>query len=203
MHWFQTLDTELFRLINSGLSNGFCDAVMPWLSGNSLFVPALVIVGLAVLWKGRLRGVLCVLMLALIVSTGDGLICNTLKHALNRPRPFLELADVHCLVGKSGSGSMPSSHAANWFAATMVALIYYRRSLWFMLPMAMLVSISRIYNGVHYPSDVFVGAIVGMGEAAAMLWIFDTIWVFAGKKWFPIWWQKMPSLLHLPTRREA
>jgi membrane-associated phospholipid phosphatase len=46
---------------------------------------------------------------------------------------------------------MPSSHAANWFAATMILFIYYRRSLWFMLPGAILVSFSRIYNGVALP----------------------------------------------------
>src|SRR5215471_155717 len=203
MHWFQTLDTELFRLINSGLSNGFCDAVMPWLSGNSLFVPALVVSGLAMLCKGRLRGVLCVLMLALIVSTGDGLICNTLKHAVNRPRPFLELTEVHCLAGKSGSGSMPSSHAANWFAATMVTLLYYRRSLWFMLPAALLVSFSRIYNGVHYPSDVLAGALLGAGYAVAALWLLQTLWSAIGKGWFPLWWASVPSLLNPPHKAEA
>lgn len=203
MHWFQTLDTELFRLINSGLSNEFCDALMPWLSGNSLFVPALVISALLMLWRGHLRGVLCVLMLVLIVSTGDGLLCNTLKHALQRPRPFLELADVHCLVGKSGSGSMPSSHAANWFAATMVALVYYRRSVWLMLPVALLVSFSRVYNGVHYPSDVLAGALLGAGYAAAALWLLQTTWSTIGRKWFPIWWATMPSMLNPPRLTAA
>jgi len=203
MDWLQTLDVGLFRFVNHTCSNAAFDWLMPFVSGNALFYPALIVLGSLLIWKGRARGLICVLMLILVVSIGDGFITNTLKHAVGRQRPFLALEDVNCLVGKGGSFSMPSGHASNWFAATMVALIYYRRSLWFMLPMAMLVSVSRIYNGVHYPSDVLVGAIVGMGEAAAMLWIFDSIWVFAGKKWFPIWWEKMPSLLHLPTRREA
>ena len=71
---------------------------------------------------------------------------------------------------KGDYASMPSSHAANWFAATMILFVYYRRSLWFMLPGAMLVSFSRIYNGVHYPSDVLAGAILGAGYAAASVW---------------------------------
>ncbi len=92
-------------------------------------------------------------------------------------------------------GSMPSSHAANWFAAAMVALIYYRRSLWFMLPLAVLVSFSRVYNGVHYPSDVLAGAILGAGCGAAVVWSLDGLWGWAGRRWFPLWWRKLPSLL--------
>ena len=91
--------------------------------------------------------------------------------------------------------SMPSSHAANWFAATMILFIYYRRSLWFMLPGAILVSFSRIYNGVHYPSDVLAGAILGAGYAAASVWTLNSLWQWAGRNWFPLWWRNFPSLL--------
>src|SRR5438034_3506431 len=94
---------------------------------------------------------------------------------------------------------MPCSHAANWFAATMVAFIYFRRSLWIILPAALLVSFSRIYNGVHYPSDVLAGAILGAGYAAASLWSLEALWQWAGRKWFPLWWQKLPSLASFPS----
>jgi len=47
----------------------------------------------------------------------------------------------------------------------MILFIFYRRSCWFMLPLALAVSFSRVYNGVHYPGDVLVGAIVGAGYA--------------------------------------
>ena len=96
---------------------------------------------------------------------------------------------------------MPSSHAFNWFAATMVALVYYRRSVWFMLPAALLVGFSRVYNGVHFPSDVLAGAILGAGYAAAMLWLLNSLWLWLGQKWFPLWWERMPSLLAPPTRK--
>jgi len=226
MDWLQTLDGDLFRLINLRLINPVCDVVMPFASGNTLFRPLVLLAGLLLIWKGRARGVLCLLMLALILPMGDGLICNTIKHAVRRPRPFMVLPDVHrpgrtpdsastasppmasqqqstwSSSAKGEYASMPSSHAANWFAATLILFIYYRRSLWFMLPGAVLVGFSRIYNGVHYPSDVLAGAILGAGYAAASVWSLNALWQWAGQRWFPLWWRSFPSLLAPPRKAE-
>ena len=89
---------------------------------------------------------------------------------------------------------MPSSHAANWFAATMVAFLFYRRSLRFMLPMALAVSFSRIYNGVHYPGDVLAGAILGAGYAAAAIIGLQAAWNWIWKKMVSAWHEQMPNL---------
>lgn len=204
MNWLQSIDVALFRLGNQSLSNPFFDWLMPIASGHALFVPALVVLGTLLLWKGGSRGRLLVLFMLLVLALGDGAVCNTLKKLLGRPRPCLALGDLALRVGCSGSGSMPSSHAANWFAATMVAFLYYRRSIWFMAPLAALVSFSRVYNGVHYPSDVVVGAILGAGYAVAIVWAGNALWGWAGARWFPLWWERRPCLLRpeemLPAR---
>ncbi len=206
MHWFQTLDVELFRWINLGLSNPAFDALMPFVSGDqrsrSLCLALALLGAILLVWKGGARGWICLLMLAVVLAVGDGFICNTIKHAVARPRPFLALPEAHCLIGKGGSGSMPSSHAANWFSALMVLFIYYRRSLWFMLPMAIAVGFSRVYNGVHYPSDVLAGAVLGAGYAAAVLLLLNALWGWLGQKWFPLWWAKLPSLLNPAKQSE-
>src|SRR5664280_2123760 len=200
---------------------------MPLASHNALFGPLVLLAGVLLLWKGRARGALCVLMLAVILPLGDGMICNTLKHAIGRPRPYAALPDVHRPGSSAGSDSMaptapspegqttppsyppgsltsmPSSHAANWFAATMILLIYYRRSVWFMLPAAIVVGFSRIYNGVHYPGDVLVGAVLGAGYTAAGVWSLNALWQWAGQKWFPLWWTALPSLMAPSPRGEA
>ena len=196
MHWLNTLDATLFHWVNPGMNNRVFDAVMPFLSGNPFFLPLVLLACAMLLWKGGARGRLCVLMLAVAIGLGDGLICNTLKHLIGRPRPFLAFTDVHvpASIGMTGSGSMPSSHATNWFAATMVLFVYYRRSIRFMLPLAVLVAFSRVYNGVHYPSDVLAGAILGAGTGAAAIWALDSLWRWAGRRWFPLWWQELPSL---------
>jgi 4-amino-4-deoxy-L-arabinose transferase-like glycosyltransferase/membrane-associated phospholipid phosphatase len=195
MDWLLKLDVDVFRLINEAGSNPVLDKIMPVVSGNAFFYPAIIILGLLLIWKGRSRGLICILMLTLSVGLCDGWICRVIKDVVARPRPFVTLSDVHCLIGKGGSFSMPSSHAANWFAATMIAAVYYRRSLLFMVPLALLVSYSRVYNGVHYPSDVLAGALLGAGFAGAVLWVTDSFWQFVGQKWFPLWWARMPSLM--------
>ena len=216
MHWLQTLDTNLFFFVNRSLANPVFDWLMPILSGNAFFFPVLILLVVGLLWKGGTRMRLCVLLLLLILPLGDAFITNTIKHAVARPRPYVTLPEarlfgspgkgyippqineygVDMAANKGGRNSMPSSHAANWFAATMILFIFYRRSLWFMLPMALAVSLSRVYNGVHYPSDVLVGAILGAGYAAAGAIALQAGWRWIGKKWFPVWHAQLPSLLN-------
>jgi hypothetical protein len=136
-------------------------------------------------------------MLALVLALGDGLVINTVKKAVLRPRPYTVVTDVilNADVGKGGSGSLPSSHTSTWCAAALIAFVYYRRSWRFMLPLAVVMGFSRVYLGVHYPSDVLAGAALGIGYAAAGLWALDRLWRFAGQRWFPIWWQQLPSVV--------
>lgn len=196
MHWLLSVDVSVFRFIYGTLSNPVFDRLMPFVSGNAFFFPLVIILAGWLIWKNRVRGSLCVLMLALIVWPGDTFICNPIKHGVKRLRPYVALSDVHRKVKAGKDNSMPSSHAANWGAATMILLIYYRRSWRIMLPMAALVSFSRIYNGVHYPSDVLAGAILGAGYAAAAVWIFNEIWKWIGARRFPKWQEEhLPSLI--------
>jgi len=199
MHWLQTLDIGLFHFINRSLSNPLCDWLMPVLSGGNgamrWFVLFVFIALVTALCLGNVRVRLCALMLFLVVALGDPLVVNTIKHAVDRPRPCITLPAVVERLGCTQTGSMPSAHAANWFAATMIAFLFYRRSLRFMLPMALAVSFSRVYNGVHYPSDVLAGAILGAGYAIALAFTLETTWQHFGKKWFPLWHAQLPSLV--------
>jgi membrane-associated phospholipid phosphatase len=196
MQWLQTIDVELFRFINERLANPFLDQIMPWASGNVFFYPLLILLCLFLIFKGGARGITCVIVLVLAVAICDGWVCKTLKHAIGRERPFMVLENVRCLIGRGGSPGMPSSHAANWFAGAMVAFIYYRRSWWLTLPLACIVSFSRVYNGVHYPSDVIVGALLGAGSGVSTLFLVNWLWKVIGQTWFPLWWEKIPSLLN-------
>lgn len=203
MQGLTNLDQALFRWINGDLSNAWLDQVMPWFSYNAFFFPAVLLIGILLLSRGGKRGAVFVGLLILVIAIGDGFIVRSLKELFDRARPGMVVEGVHKLVNNATNRSMPSAHAANWFSAMFVAFIYYRRSIWFMLPMALLVAFSRIYNGVHFPSDVAAGALLGMGYAAAIAWSVRHLWAWAGQKWFPSWWEAMPDLFSPPGKASA
>ena len=70
---------------------------------------------------------------------------------------------------------MPSSHAANSFAAVIVFWNLDRRLGLGMLCVAILVSLSRSYLGVHYPGDLLVGAALGAGAGYGIVRLRDRI----------------------------
>ncbi len=203
MHWLQSLDTALFHFINSTLANPFFDWLMPLLSGNGVpWLPAVCLAATVIFYFGKARLRLCALFMVLVVTLGGALIIDPIKDSISRPRPFVTLPDAR-LFGKTGAGfgkinnhSLPSAHSANWFALATVGFFFYRRSAWILFPLASSVAFSRIYNGVHYPTDVLAGAILGSGYAIAFLLGGQMLWNFFGKKFFPRWHEPLPNLLN-------
>jgi len=136
------------------------------------------------------------LFLVLAIALGDGLVSNTIKKLVARPRPCIALADTQCRIGSTTSGSMPSSHASNWFGATMVCFLFYRRRRGVVATVAIVggaVAFSRVYDGVHYSErcdrrghtwgGMRGGHGLGRGISLGP----------ARRKWFPLWWAQMPS----------
>ena len=167
---------------------------MPALSASPLIGPLVALLLLILLTKGGRQGRLCVLFLLLTLVIGDSIICKSLKNAIARPRPFEIIAEARVLIGKGGSASMPSSHAANWFAGTCIGYLFYRRSVKYLLPLASAVAFSRVYNGVHYPADVLAGAALGVAYTLAIVAAAQALWNLVGRPLFPLWWEKLPRL---------
>ena len=77
-------------------------------------------------------------------------------------RPCNALDGVLTPIGKSSAYSFPSSHAANMGASMLLLSLTFRRWAWAFGVIALLVGLSRIYLGLHYPSDVMGGYLLGM-----------------------------------------
>ena len=91
---------------------------------------------------------------------------TAIKYSVNRPRPFETYPDIQkCADG--GSPSFPSGHTSDAFALATAASLAYPK--WYLIAPAYIwagaVGYSRMDLGVHYPSDVIFGAIVGAGSA--------------------------------------
>lgn len=104
------------------------------------------------------------LMVAIAVGVADAVNYRVIKRQVNRPRPFMnaEIQEWVRKVDDAHGPSFPSNHAANCFAGAGILAWYFRRQRYFFYSFALLVAISRPALGVHYPSDVLAGAIVGI-----------------------------------------
>jgi membrane-associated phospholipid phosphatase len=196
MNWLVSADQTVFRWVNGHDPWPWLDALMVFASGNVLFAPVVCLLAGFLVWRGGARGRVFVLLLALGCGLANTVSSEVLKDLFARPRPFVDLPGVRLLVGKGASFSLPSSHAANWFAAVVVTAVFYRRGLRLVLPIAVLVCLSRVYVGVHYPTDILAGACIGAAVAAVALWGVETGWRVVGSRAFPLWWRHLPSLLH-------
>ncbi len=88
---------------------------------------------------------------------------NLIKNLVARPRPFTVLSDLSILIPRPGEFSFPSGHTSSSFAAAAVFYRHLPKKIGIpALVLAGLIGFSRLYVGVHYPTDVLAGAVMGI-----------------------------------------
>jgi undecaprenyl-diphosphatase len=99
-----------------------------------------------------------------------GLVCTVsykwLKKRTLRPRPYQAHAGIEHFAAPLDRFSFPSGHTLHAVAFTLVAVAYYPALAWLLIPFTVLIALSRVVLGLHYPSDVLVGALLGAAIAA-------------------------------------
>lgn len=154
------IDMAILDLIQSNIRTGFMDAIMPFITqlGDAGLIWIILSIGLIIPKKTRKIGF--VMIIALILN---GIICNIiLKPMLARIRPFDVNTAIKLLINKPRDFSFPSGHTSASFTAASV--LFFRKSKLFVpsLVLAFLISFSRLYLYVHYPSDVLAGLVLGV-----------------------------------------
>ncbi len=109
--------------------------------------------------KTRRAGVTALLAMGICYLFNDILV----KNIVCRPRPFVTVEGLTAVIAEPNSWSFPSGHSCSSLAA---ANVFWRtlEKRWMkviLLAMAICMALSRLYVGVHYPSDVLVGGLIG------------------------------------------
>jgi membrane-associated phospholipid phosphatase len=165
------LDQELFYFINNNLHIGWLDKLAPYWRSQYFWLP-LYVFFISYLWVNfpKKQVAMYLLALGLTVGLGDVVSSRLIKNTVARVRPCNDenvQPKVKLLVRCGVGYSFTSSHATNHFAAAIFLIFtFVGRRKWLtysLLAWAASISFGQIYVGVHYPLDVFCGAILGSG----------------------------------------
>ena len=113
---------------------------------------------LCIFKKTRKAGIFALFALLFSVIVNNAI----LKNVIGRIRPYEIIAGLDCIIKHAKDASFPSGHTGSSFAAGVVFLKELPKK--YSIPafiMAVLISLSRLYVGIHYPTDVIAGAITG------------------------------------------
>jgi membrane-associated phospholipid phosphatase len=176
---FQQFDQWLFKKINGQWTNSFFDLIAPYLRQGNLWMPLYLFVLVFMILNYRKNSMWWIVLFICTVALTDMTGTRLFKHVFERLRPCNDpfFSDsVRLLVKNCSPGySFISNHAANHFG--MAAFFYFtmRKYLpkwaWLGWVWAFLIVYSQVYVGIHYPTDVIAGAILGavFGSLTALL----------------------------------
>ena len=172
-YWLEEADRGLLLLIN-GHHAPMLDSLMWMVSGRLTWLPLYLLLAFMLFRReGLRRGLIAAVMIAVMIVAVDQLCASVIRPLVCRLRPSNPDNPVSALVTvvngyRGGRYGFPSCHAANTFAlATFLSLVFRNRRITLcLMAWSLLVGLSRVYLGVHYPADILGGCVIGALIAA-------------------------------------
>lgn len=154
------MDQRILYWIQENVRYSFLTPIFIFITrlGNSAFL--WLFIAFVLLGVRKYRQVGLSLLVSIIISSI--MVDEILKKAFCRPRPFYAMSELIPLIPKPNSYSFPSGHTTTAFAAATVIAICLPRKIGVLgYILAVLIGFSRMYLGVHYPTDVLAGILLG------------------------------------------
>ncbi len=186
--WLLSIDEKVFLFLNRDIAHPGLDILMPFITELDNTIIPLVLFFLGLCLFGGKKGRITVLILLIVILIADQLSSSVIKPLAGRLRPAHPdnlIEGARYLLGTRMSFSFPSSHAANNAAAAFWLTYQYPKSGFIFIPFALAVAFSRIYVGVHYPTDILGGIILGMMITGAVIVVkkkIEIYWKWRKKK---------------------
>lgn len=164
------LDGEILLWIQKNMRTDLMTAIMRGITrlGDDGCLWIALAVVLLVIGKTRRVGAasaLSLILTFLVVNLG-------IKNIVGRIRPYEAIVGLTRLVPAENSFSFPSGHSAHAFAVGVVIFLMLPRKIGVpTLVLSFLIAVSRMYVGVHYPTDVLAGILIGSAIAGFSVWI--------------------------------
>ncbi len=156
-----SIDLSVFYFFNHTLSTGVLDKFFSLITNvNNWYIAYIILLGISFFLGGRI-GKIAAIGVLLLIAFSDQLGHRVIKEIFQRIRPCNYLSDAITPLGCTGSYSFPSNHALNNFAAATFYSILFPKLKSILFVTASLIAISRVYLGLHYPSDILAGALLG------------------------------------------
>ncbi|HCA27780.1 MAG TPA: phosphatase PAP2 family protein [Betaproteobacteria bacterium] len=130
--------------------------------GNGVFWYGLMLFLLLQMGRNAVPGVIHMILVGLSCT----FIYKLIKATTSRTRPFQKHRNILCQAPPLDQYSFPSGHTLHAMAFTIVLLSYFPAFAWIAAPFTLLVALSRVILGLHYPTDVVAGALLGALIAA-------------------------------------
>jgi undecaprenyl-diphosphatase len=154
-------DIYLLKMINNSWNCRSLDLIMPAMTYLGSFSFIFIFCTAAFLLSNALLSTMAIkAMISVTLSTGIGKI---LKISVTRLRPFINIPNLNIKKISIDKYSFPSGHTTAAFSLAVIIALYFPVFGFITIPLAFCVGISRMYIGVHYPTDVIVGMFIGTG----------------------------------------